>query len=125
MGRASSPWIGSKEHLLPLLKEVRDRCPFGPFDDIIFLAPASVEEGFFSFHAHLPDEAEIGATLAFEGGVFIAALAQIKPLETRFFPRPFLHGQDGHADRPGHIMVFGDDDLFIQIPSQRQPPPLC
>jgi len=47
--------------------------------------------------------------------VFIAPLAQIKSLETRFFPCPFLHGQDGHADGPGDIVVFRDNDLFIQI----------
>ena len=109
--------VRSEEHLLPLLKEIRESLsPFGPFNHIIFFAPAAVKERFFSFHTHLPDEAEVGATLAFERGMFITALAQVKPFKTRSLPCPLLHGQDGNADRPCHIVIFGDDDLFIQIP---------
>jgi hypothetical protein len=84
-------FIRSKKHLLSFCEEIRDVCSLCTLNDIILLTSASIKERFLSFHTHFSDEAEIGTTFALEGGLFIAALAQVKPFKTRTLPRPFLH----------------------------------
>src|SRR4030042_2317422 len=107
------PFIRGKEHPLPLLEEVGEVGPLGPLDDIILLATTPVEEGLLAFHAHLSDEAEIGTTFAFEGGLFITALAEVEPFKARTLPGPLLHRQNGDTNGSGHIAIFRGDDLFF------------
>src|SRR5512136_474984 len=108
------PFIRGKKHLLSFFKEIWYRCAFGPFNDIVLLTSASIEERFLSFHTHFSNEAEVGTPFTFERSLFITALTQVKPFKTRSFPCPLFHGQDGDTDGPCHIMILRNNDLFIQ-----------
>jgi hypothetical protein len=63
IGKVLLPLAGSEEESLPFFKEIGKGGSFCPLDDVILLASASIEEGFLSFDAHLPNKAEIGTPL--------------------------------------------------------------
>src|SRR4030067_2911733 len=107
------PFIGGEEQFLLLFEEVREVGSFRSLNDIILLTSASVEKGFLTFHTHFSNEAQIGTAFTFKGGMLITALAQIESFKGRPLPDQSLHGQDGHTDGSGHIVILRNSDLLI------------
>src|SRR4030042_5284611 len=72
-------FVGSEEHFLSFFKEVRNVRSFCPFNHVVFLTSASVEEGLLPLDAHFSNETEIGTTLALKRSLFITALTSVEP----------------------------------------------
>jgi len=114
------------EEFVPHFKKVRHVSFLTASYHVILLAPASIEKRAFVFDGHFSDFAEVLAPFTFECFDRIGPLAKIKTLKVTVVPALFFHGEQGHADSAGNVMVGrhcyrfadclleGSDNSFIE-----------